>query len=100
MRAAFVLHLIRHMAMEILTAAEMREVDRITIERFGVASAELMTRAGTAVARFVVEQFPEARRVVTICGKGNNGGDGLMAASVLAQGGARRMFFCFAGGTS
>ncbi len=75
--------------MKILTAAEMRETDRVTIENYGIDSAKLMTHAGEAVARFVLSQYPEARQIVVLCGKGNNGGDGLMAASALADAGRK-----------
>jgi hydroxyethylthiazole kinase-like uncharacterized protein yjeF len=71
--------------MKILTAAEMRETDRLTIERFGVSSLDLMEHAGAAVARFVLEEFPERQRITVICGKGNNGGDGFVAARRLAD---------------
>ncbi len=73
--------------MKILTAAEMRETDRVTIAEHGVPSGRLMTNAGEAVARFAVEQFPNARSIVVVCGKGNNGGDGLVAAWALARAG-------------
>lgn len=73
--------------MKILTAAEMRETDRLTIEQYGVSSTRLMTRAGEGVARFALTEFPDARHIVVVCGKGNNGGDGMMAASALAAGG-------------
>ena len=70
--------------MKILTADEMRAVDRVTTEKFGVASMELMRNAGAAVARFVLREFPEFRRIAVLCGKGNNGGDGFVAARRLA----------------
>ena len=73
--------------MEILTSAEMGAVDRRTAEEFGVPLAELMENAGGAVARFCLRQYPAAKRVVALCGKGNNGGDGLVAARVLAAAG-------------
>jgi ADP-dependent NAD(P)H-hydrate dehydratase / NAD(P)H-hydrate epimerase len=69
--------------MKIVTAAEMREIDRITTERFGVPSLTLMENAGGAVADFVAQRFEAAERVGVICGKGNNGGDGLVAARRL-----------------
>jgi NAD(P)H-hydrate epimerase len=74
--------------MKALTAAEMREVDRLTTERHGISSTQLMENAGAAVAESVIHeirsrfQFP-ARRVVVLCGKGNNGGDGFVAARHL-----------------
>ncbi len=73
--------------MKIVTAAEMRETDRLTIEQHGISSTRLMTHAGEAVARFVLAEFPGARQIVVVCGKGNNGGDGLMAASALVASG-------------
>lgn len=69
--------------MKIVTAAEMREIDRATSERFGVPSLTLMENAGTAVAEFVVSRYPAAKRIAVICGKGNNGGDGFVAARKL-----------------
>jgi hydroxyethylthiazole kinase-like uncharacterized protein yjeF len=73
--------------MEILTSAEMGAADRRTAEGFGVPLAELMENAGTVVARFCLRQYPALERVVVLCGKGNNGGDGLVAARVLAGAG-------------
>jgi hydroxyethylthiazole kinase-like uncharacterized protein yjeF len=73
--------------MKILTAAEMRETDRVTSEGFGVPSHELMENAGTAVAQFVLSRYPLANRIGVICGKGNNGGDGLVAARKLHEAG-------------
>jgi len=70
--------------MKILTGAEMGAVDRRTVEQFGVSMTELMEGAGEAVARFVLRHYPQAERVMVLCGKGNNGGDGLVAARVLA----------------
>jgi NAD(P)H-hydrate epimerase len=46
--------------MKITTAAEMREIDRVTTEKFGVPSLTLMENAGAALARFVVGKYPKA----------------------------------------
>ncbi|MGA3159982.1 MAG: NAD(P)H-hydrate dehydratase [Terracidiphilus sp.] len=73
--------------MRILSAAEMQACDRLTTERFGVPSIDLMRAASAAVAAFAREQFPRAVRVTVICGRGNNGGDGMMAARLLAEAG-------------
>ncbi|MDR3773336.1 MAG: NAD(P)H-hydrate dehydratase [Terracidiphilus sp.] len=73
--------------MHVLTAAEMQACDRATTERFGVASIDLMRAAAGAVAAFARAQFPRARRVTVLCGRGNNGGDGMMAARLLGQAG-------------
>jgi hydroxyethylthiazole kinase-like uncharacterized protein yjeF len=73
--------------MHVLSAAEMQACDRATTERFGVPSVDLMRRASAAVADIALRQFPDARRVTALCGRGNNGGDGMMAARLLADAG-------------
>jgi hydroxyethylthiazole kinase-like uncharacterized protein yjeF len=73
--------------MKIVSAAEMREIDRVTSERFGVPSLTLMETAGSAVADFVLEKYPSAKTISVICGKGNNGGDGFVAARKLVSAG-------------
>jgi hydroxyethylthiazole kinase-like uncharacterized protein yjeF len=74
-------------AMKVLSAEEMQACDRATTERYGVPSIELMRAASSAVDVFVREHFPRARRITVLCGKGNNGGDGMMAARLLAKAG-------------
>jgi NAD(P)H-hydrate epimerase len=73
--------------MKIVTASEMREIDRLTSERFGVPSLTLMENAGSAVAEFVLAQYPAATSFGVVCGRGNNGGDGLVVARKLRQAG-------------
>jgi len=73
--------------MEILSSAEMGAVDRRTAEQFGVPLADLMENAGRSVAEFCLRQIPEAQRALVLCGKGNNGGDGFVAARILAEAG-------------
>jgi len=74
--------------MKALTAAEMREVDRLTTERFGIPGIELMEAAGKSVAEVFLEKYKERNgrlpgRVSVLCGKGNNGGDGIVVARLL-----------------
>lgn len=73
--------------MKALTAAEMREVDRLTTERFEIPSLELMEAAGKSVAEAVRTRTMGYRRggVIILCGKGNNGGDGFVAARILKK---------------
>jgi hypothetical protein len=62
----------------------MGTADRLMIES-GVASAILMDNAGRAVADAVQAHYPQARRVAIVAGPGNNGGDGFVAARLLAE---------------
>ena len=72
--------------MKILTAAEMRDVDRRTIEA-GIPGIVLMENAGHRVVEFLAERFAPLgeQRIVVLCGKGNNGGDGLVIARQLLR---------------
>ncbi|MFO0752588.1 MAG: NAD(P)H-hydrate dehydratase [Thermodesulfovibrionales bacterium] len=81
--------------MKVATAQEMREIDRIAIEEYGIPGPVLMERAGLAVARKVRELFPRKKTVV-LCGSGNNGGDGLAAARELFNRGAAVQVFLLA----
>ena len=84
--------------MKILTAAEMREVDRLSTERGGVPSLTLMENAGKSVAEFITARFPQFADVpiVVFCGKGNNGGDGFVVARYLQKMGASVSVHLFA----
>ncbi|HKD77664.1 MAG TPA: NAD(P)H-hydrate epimerase, partial [Ktedonobacterales bacterium] len=73
--------------MKITTAAEMREIDRATAEKYGVPSLTLMENAGSGVADFILQRYPEAQRITVVCGKGNNGGDGFVVARKLHEAG-------------
>jgi NAD(P)H-hydrate epimerase len=71
--------------MKILTASQMREVDRLTTERYSIPSLLLMENAGCGVVRALESHFADLAklRVAICCGKGNNGGDGFVVARHL-----------------
>jgi ADP-dependent NAD(P)H-hydrate dehydratase / NAD(P)H-hydrate epimerase len=79
------------MAILVLGSAAMREVDRKTIQDIGIPGAVLMETAGRACAEAVQERLPKnsVGKVGVLCGKGNNGGDGLVAARYLINAGHR-----------
>jgi hydroxyethylthiazole kinase-like uncharacterized protein yjeF len=73
---------------ELLTTAEMAQADRLAICG-GTAGIDLMERAGRAVADTFAAAYPSANRVTVVAGPGNNGGDGFVAARLLAEQGFR-----------
>jgi NAD(P)H-hydrate epimerase len=76
--------------MEILTGRQMRRVDQRAIRERGIAGVELMEAAGRGIAGAMLEEIPRlgSRQLIVLCGKGNNGGDGFVAARYLARDGA------------
>jgi NAD(P)H-hydrate epimerase len=76
---------------KVLTAEEMREVDRLTTERYGIPSILLMENAAHAAARVITEKLGgsvEGKSFLILCGKGNNGGDAAALARILGVQGA------------
>lgn len=71
--------------MEVLTASEMRAADRHAIDTLGIPSLLLMEAAGAGIAQALTTDFPGALsgRILVVCGRGNNGGDGLVVARHL-----------------
>ena len=71
-----------------VTTAGMKELER-QVARAGVSYQEMMEQAGQSAARLIRDRWPlEGKRVLVLCGKGNNGGDGFVAARLLAKAGA------------
>jgi NAD(P)H-hydrate epimerase len=77
--------------LKVLTAAQIREVDRLTTERYGIPSIILMENAAHATARVITEKLGgcvKGKSILILCGKGNNGGDGAAIARLLHADGA------------
>lgn len=73
---------------KVLTAAEVREVDRLTSEDYGLPSIKLMENAANAVADVIREKLGGSvkdRKILIFCGRGNNGGDGFALARILSE---------------
>ncbi len=71
--------------MKILTSAQIRELDQYTIEHEPIRSIDLMERAAKAITRAITDRFPVHTPVVVFAGPGNNGGDALATARLLAE---------------
>ncbi|MBV7529383.1 NAD(P)H-hydrate dehydratase [Chitinophaga sp. sic0106] len=71
--------------MKIFSAAQIREADAYTIEHEPVSSLDLMERAAAACTDWITDHFTPAHPVYIICGKGNNGGDGLAITRQLLE---------------
>ena len=73
--------------MHVLTGATMREADRRAIEDVGIPGRVLMESAGRAIVQEMEDRIPELedRAIVIVCGKGNNGGDGLVVLRTLVE---------------
>lgn len=70
--------------MKVVTAAEMREIDRIAIEERRIPSLTLMENAGRVVTEEVIARF-RPKRVAIVTGKGNNAGDGFVVARLMSE---------------
>ena len=71
------------------TAEQVRELDRTAIEEAGIPGYTLMSRAGAVAWDALRGDWPEARRIVVVCGTGNNGGDGYVLARLALQANCR-----------
>src|SRR5207245_2626070 len=81
-----------HFVQPVISSAQMRDIDRLTTERYGIPSIVLMENAAIATVRCVTDLCKgdaAGKSLLVLCGKGNNGGDGAAAARLLATAGAR-----------
>ncbi len=79
--------------MKVVTAAQMRQIDKDTIEGIGLPGIVLMETAGSEIVRAIEQHYPTAQRIGVFVGKGNNGGDGLVIARQLAHAGREVQIF-------
>jgi ADP-dependent NAD(P)H-hydrate dehydratase / NAD(P)H-hydrate epimerase len=84
--------------MKILTPEQLREVDRLSTEKYGIPGIILMENAGMRVTEVLEDRFEnlDELTVAVLCGKGNNGGDGMVIARQLVQKGCIPFVFLFA----
>ena len=68
-------------------AADLRTAERRAVQQLGLAEGVLMERAGSAALALLRDHFPRTRRLVVVCGPGNNGGDGFVLAQLAKQAG-------------
>jgi len=74
--------------MYLVSAKQMQDIDRETIDGIGIPGLVLMEHAGTLTARAIVDRYGTGKRITVLCGKGNNGGDGFVIARLLRSAGA------------
>jgi ADP-dependent NAD(P)H-hydrate dehydratase / NAD(P)H-hydrate epimerase len=83
---------------KVISAEEMREIDRLTTERFGIPPIQLMENAANACAKVVLEKSEgsiKGKSILILCGKGNNGGDGAALGRLLFANQAKVALFLF-----
>jgi len=71
--------------MKIIDVNQIREADKFTIEQEPVSSVDLMERAAAACVNWITNRFDKTTMFIVVCGKGNNGGDGLAVARLLSE---------------
>ena len=73
--------------LNVVTAKQMRSIDRWAIDEMGIPGIVLMENAGTTIVRRLAEIIPDlsSKKIIIFCGKGNNGGDGFVMARHLSN---------------
>ena len=84
--------------MKVLTPQEMRAVDDRAINGMGIPGLQLMENAGRSVAEWIIENLPKIDIAIVLAGRGNNGGDGLVAGRYLAEDGRDVVVILLRGG--
>ena len=71
----------------VFSSAQVRDLERLAVERCAVTDYDLMCRAGAAALRVITQRWPAARSLAVVCGAGNNAGDGLVVARLARAAG-------------
>ncbi len=74
-----------HLPRALYRADQVRAIDRFAIEQAGIPGAELMQRAASVVLNVIMQRWPHVRRLLVVCGTGNNGGDGYLVAALAGM---------------
>ena len=74
-----------HKGHYLYSAAQVRELDRIVIEKFGISGYELMQRAGSFAYNILNKYFSKTFSIYVFCGRGNNAGDGYVLAKLAIE---------------
>lgn len=69
----------------VLDSKQMKQVDNLTINKLGIPSVVLMERAALSVVELIENKVSKKSKVISVCGKGNNGADGIAAARILFE---------------
>ena len=80
---------VHHLPQALYRAEQVRELDRLAIEEYGIPGELLMERAGEAAWRLLEQRWPNASRILVLVGTGNNGGDGFVVARLALQAGRK-----------
>lgn len=75
----------QNLPIKLYRAVQIRELERIAIEEYGIASFDLMSRAGQATFQVLKKQYPDAQSIAVFCGSGNNAGDGYIIAKLALE---------------
>jgi len=76
---------IEHLPQTLYSADQVRELDRIAIEEYGIPGFELMSKAARFAFHAMLKTWPDTTRLIVFCGAGNNAGDGYVVASLAAD---------------
>ncbi len=90
----------KNLPINLYSAESVRKLDQLAIENYKIPGYELMCRAGEAVLDYLQDTYPIAKRVLVLCGAGNNAGDGYVVARLAQKAGYKVSVVSMVAGTS